>query len=249
MSIRSLVALAAGCLLVPFAAAGCGSTSGAPVQALGKPDVTITPAQWRAEFKKDAAAARAKYKGKVIEMSGTVDSARPDPYGLCGYINLEVANDFEGVRCVLTDKTPWKKVSPGSKVKVRGMSSDVIAGDLKPCEIIEAGPNPGVVVTAPELARQFAADRRAANQKYDDKWAYVKGEVTEKTSSKGCAVLLKLKGEKDVIVTCCFGEAYKAGLEAVKVGSQVDVYGRLQINPGPQEKAVALIICVLTDAK
>jgi hypothetical protein len=25
--------------------------------------------------------------------------------------------------------------------------------------------------------------------------------------------------------------------------------GRLQINPGPQEKAVALIICVLTDAK
>jgi hypothetical protein len=182
-------------------------------------------------------------------MSGTVDSARPDPYGQCGYINLEVPNDFEGVRCVLADKKPWKKVSPGSKVKVRGKSSEVISGDLNPCEIVEAGPNPGVIITAQELARQFAADRKGAGQKYDEKWAYVKGEVAEKTSSQGCAVLLKLKGEKDVIVTCCFGEAYKRGLESVKVGSQVDVYGRLQISPAAQEKVVSLLICVLTEAK
>jgi hypothetical protein len=264
MLVRSLLARAAGCLLVAVAAAGCGdqesaSTGDRPAAGggkkgpaappLGKPDLVVSPAQWRADFKKDSSAARAKYKGKVIEMSGTVDSARPDPYGQVGYINLEVPNDFEGVRCVLADKKPWRRVSPGSKVTVRGRSSAVIAGDLRPCEIVKAGPNPGVVISARELARQFAADRKEAARKYGDKWAYVKGEVVEKTSSKGCAVLLKLKGDKGVGVHCCFGEAYKRGLERVRVGSQVDVFGSLQVPTAPRETTVSVLICVLTDAK
>jgi hypothetical protein len=264
MFARWFLPLAAGTLFVTLAATGCGNKEGASSQgspaedarknppapaALGKPDVIVSPAQWRAEFKKDAAAAKAKYKGKLIEMAGTVDSARPDPFGQVGYISLEVPNDVEGVRCVLADKKPWTKVSPGSKVKVRGRSSEVISGDLSPCELVEAGPNPGVVLTARELARQFAADRKEAAKKYDEKWAYIKGEVTEKTSSQGCAVLLKLKGEGAVRVDCCFGAAYKGGLEAVKAGSQVDVFGRLQVYPGPQENVVSVLICVLTDAK
>ena len=48
---------------------------------------------------------------------------------------------------------------------------------------IQAGPNPGVVVSAQELTKEFAADRKAARKKYDDKWGYVKGEVAESTSS------------------------------------------------------------------
>jgi hypothetical protein len=267
MSGRSLATRAAGAVLAALIASGCGNTDGAsapggpsgadsarkdsPREALGKPDVVVSPAEWRAAFKKDSAAARARYKGKVIEMSGTVDSARPDPYGLCGYISLEVPNDLVGVRCVLADKKPWRKVSPGSKVKVRGMSSDVIAGDLKPCEIVEAGPNPGVVITARELARLFAADRREAVKKYDEKWAYVKGEVAEKASTEHCAVLLRLKGEAGIGLTCCFGKpaGYRAGLDGVRVGSQVDVFGRLQVSPGPREKEISFIMCFLTDAK
>jgi uncharacterized protein (TIGR03067 family) len=218
--------------------------------AQGAPDLVVTPAQWRMDFKKDAKAAKAKYKGKTIEMFGVVDSARPDPFGgPFGYISLEVADDLEGVRCVLKDTKPWKKVSPGSKVQVRGKSSELISGDLNPCEIIEAGPNPGVVVSAADLAREYAADRREAEKKYDSKWAYIKGEVIERTSSKGCPVLLKLKGAGDITVHCCFGDLYKRGTESLKAGSQVDVYGRLSVDSAPSEKSVSLLMSMLTDAK
>src|SRR5437762_156138 len=82
-------------------------------------------------------------------------------------------------------------------------------GDLNPCEIVEAGPNPGVVITAAELTKQFGADRQETRKKYDEKWAYIKGEVISVTKPQGCAVLLTLKGAGDITVTCCFGEAYK----------------------------------------
>jgi hypothetical protein len=249
MSARLWVGLAAASLLLFVGV--CNQLDGQQGKgALGKADLVVTPAEWRADFKKDAQAAKAKYKGKVIEMSGVVDSARPDPFGApVGFIDLEVANDFAGVRCVLKDPKPWKKVSPGSKVTVRGKSSDVVSGDLNPCEIVEAGPNPGVVISATELAKQFAADRSAAQKKYDDKWAYVKGEVIERTKSEGCAVLLKLKGDGDIIVTCCFGEAYKFTADKVKSGSKVDIYGRLSINPGPKEKTVPLLMSLVTDVE
>src|SRR5262249_34234728 len=133
---------------------------GAGPAGLGKPDLVVTPAEWRAEFKKDSTAAKAKYRGKVIEMSGTLEGVRPDPFGTqFAFIEFDVANDFAGVRCVLTDPRPWRKVGPGSKVKVRGKSSEIHAGDLNPCEIVEAGPNTSVIITAAQLAKEFAADR------------------------------------------------------------------------------------------
>jgi hypothetical protein len=261
MSARPLLALAAGLLVITLAAPGCskkeeppkgggppadGGGKGSAPQALGKPDLTVTPAEWRAEFKKDPEAARAKYKDKVVEMSGTVSSVRPDPYGEVGYVNLDVPNDFEGVRCVLADKKPWTKVSPGSKVKVKGRSSDRTGGDLSPCEIVEAGPNPAVVISAQELAKQFAADRKAARKKYDEKWAHVKGEVAEKIADK---VALRLKGEGGISVLCYFPQPYKQMLDAVKAGSKVDLFGELSVFDGPQDKEVTLNKCVVTDVK
>jgi hypothetical protein len=230
--------------------AGAGAKNGKGPAPIGKANLVVTPAEWRADFKKDSAAAKAKYKGKVIEMSGIVTSARPDQFGApFGFINLNVADDVVGVRCVLADPKPWKKVSPGSKVTVRGKSSETLSGDLNPCEIVEAGPNPGVVITALELTKQFAADRMETQKKYDEKWAYVKGEVIMRSKSEGCAVLLTLKGDGDITVNCCFGEAFKRTADGVKVGSKVDVFGRLQVDPDPKENAVMLLISVLTDAQ
>jgi hypothetical protein len=217
---------------------------------LGKADLVVTPAQWRADFKKDAKTARAKYAGKVVEMTGTIDSVRPEPFGApYSYISFEVAGDFEGVRCVLSDPRPWLKVSPGSRVKVRGKSSDVVSGDLKPCEIVEVMSNPGVTVTAPELARQFAADRKGAQKKFDDKWANLKGDVVARSKSKFCVAVLTLKGAGDVTVNCCFGEAGKRGTEKIKVGAKVAVFGRLSVGPGAREKSIWLNSCFLTEAK
>jgi hypothetical protein len=251
MSTRYLVTLLTALLLLTLAAtapAGGDKKSTAP-QPLGKPDLVVSPADWRAEFKKDSQAARAKYRGKVIEMSGTVSSARPDPYGLCGYISLDVADDAFGVRCVLTDLKPWKRVSPGSKVKVRGKSSDLIAGDLRPCEIVEAGPNPGVVITAEELSRQFAANRKQTSARYDGKWAYVKGKVSEKSPAKSSAAWFKLKGAGGITVKCSTGDAYKDMVSRVKVGARIEVFGQLQIFDGPADREISVGMYGWTDAK
>src|SRR5947207_99968 len=139
MSARPLIALATGFLLVTLAAPGCSKKEGPPVkgsppaaeggqkesppQALGKADVTVTPAAWHAEFKKDPEAAKAKYKDKVVEMSGEVTGVRPDPYGAVGIMDLDVPNDAFGVKCMLADLKPWTKVSAGSKVDVFGQLS------------------------------------------------------------------------------------------------------------------------------
>jgi hypothetical protein len=261
MSARPLIALATGFLVITLAAPGCDKKEPPPTQggssadggkkdpapqALGKPDFTVTPAEWKAEFKKDPEAAKAKYKDKVVEMSGTVSSVRPDPYGEVGRVDLEVPNDAYGVECLLADKKPWTKVSPGSKVKVRGKLWDRFSGVLNPCQIVEAGPNPAVTVSAQDLAKQFAADRTAARKKYHDKWAYVSGEVAEKSDAE---VTLKLKGEGGISVLCSFPPPYKKSLEPVKVGSKVDLFGQLWVLDGPQDKAVALRHTVLTDVK
>src|SRR5262245_15415033 len=44
-------------------------------------DFTLDAKTWKEEWKKDSAAAGAKYRGKVIELSGAVDSADQDPFG------------------------------------------------------------------------------------------------------------------------------------------------------------------------
>jgi hypothetical protein len=261
MPARCLIALAVGSLTLTLAAPGCGQKEEPPAaggpsaadgdkksspQALGKADLIVTPAEWRAAFKKDSQAAKDNYKDKVVEMSGTVSSVRPDPYGLVGYVNLDVPNDLEGVRCVLADKKPWRKVSPGSKIKVRGKSSDRFSGDLSPCAIVEAGPNPALTISAQELAKDFAADRKEARKKYHEKWAHVRGEVAEKLSEK---IALKLKGAGDIWVICYFPQPYKNQLEPVKSGSKVDIFGELSVFDGPQDREVTLNGCALTDVK
>ncbi len=266
MSVRPLLALTTGLLLVGLTAPGCGKKEELPAKgaaqgdgggkgepaskALGKPDVTMDAAAWHAEFKKDADAARAKYKDKVIELSGTVDAVMPSPFGDSGNVFLEVPKETIGVQCRTTEVKPWKKVSPGSKVKIRGKVSEFGRGELVQAEIVEAGLNPGVVISAEQLAKEFVADRAAARKKYHDKWAYVTGDVLERTSEKYCWVLLKLKGEGDVTVNCCFGEgAYKKPVEPIKAGSKVDVFGRLSVYDGPKDKVIHLNMCELTSAK
>jgi hypothetical protein len=264
MTNRSLLGLAVGALLAALAAGGCtkkdeGSAKGPPAGAepkrdaynepLGAPEVTVTPAEWHAEFKKDSKAATAKYKGKVVELAGEVSTVSGDPYDNVGYVFLKVPGDILGVRCATRDKKPWVKVSPGSQVKVRGrISGTYSTGDLDPAEITEAGPNPGVVISAQQLAKEFAADRKAAREKYDNKSAYVDGEITEKGSSQYCGIQLKLKGEGDAYVSCCFGKAANTKpLESAKPGQKVKVFGTLSVIDGEKQKEVYLNTCELTE--
>jgi hypothetical protein len=224
------------------------------IQPLGQPDVAVDPAAWHAEFKKNPKAALAKYKDKVVELAGTVKGVGEDPHGQVGYVYLAVEGSLLGIRCATADKTPWRKVAPGSKVKIKGKVEEEVGGgrlgSLFPAEIVEAGPNPAPILAAPELAKEYAADRKAVREKYDAKWVYVEGEVTEKKSpQEGGAVRLTLKGDKGISIDCGFpAESNKKALEAVKVGSSVKVLGQLSVFADEQDTGVALTFCQLTPA-
>ncbi len=113
-------------------------------------------------------------------------------------------------------------------------------------EIVETGPDPAVVISAQQLANEYAADGKSATAKLDDKWAHVEGEVVEKTTSNDCAVLLRLKGENDVAVSCCFGDRNKRPVEALKVGTKVKVFGQLSLW---KEKEVFLNSSILSEPR
>jgi hypothetical protein len=204
-------------------------TSSAPAS-LVKVDYTLDVGQWHAEFGKDPKAAFGKYNGKVVELTGEVEWVSEDPSQQVGCVYLRVEGAPLQDRCATIDKQPWLKVSPGSKVRIRGKMPEYgLPRDLEEAEIVEAGPNPALVMSAQQLTTEYAADRKAGNDKFDEKWAILEGEVVEKGPAKDCAVQLKLKGTDDVTVRCGFGDRNKKPLDAVKVGSRVKVFGQLSI--------------------
>jgi hypothetical protein len=262
---RTMIGLA-GILFVAFAA-GCkkSDTTGATgaeskkdgaaadpkkeaAAPLGKPDVTMDAVAWHAEFKKDNKAAKQKYKGKVVELTGTVRDLTDDPYGNVGYIYLEVKGDILGVRVATKDKKPWLTVAQGSQIKVKGKEPEAgLPADLFEAEIVDAGPNPAML-SAEQLAKEYTADRKATAAKYNEKRVNVEGEVVEKGKSQYCDVQLKLKGAGEITISCCFGGAANTqGLGAAKPGQKLKVFGTLSLLDNPNEKVIHLNTCALTE--
>jgi hypothetical protein len=241
--------LASGCGKTdqPAAPGAAESSGSATNDTSGKADFSLDVAQWHTEFTNDPSAAVDKYKGKVVEVSGMVEFVSEDPAEQVGCVYLKVDGPPLQDRCATTDKKPWLKVSPGSKVKLRGKVPEFgLPCDLVGAEIVEAGPDPAVVISAQQLAKEYATDSKSATAKLDDKWAHVEGEVVEKTTSNDWAVLLKLKGDKEVVVSCCFGDRNKRPLEPVKVGTKVKVFGQLSLW---KDKEVFINSSILSDPR
>jgi hypothetical protein len=117
------------------------------------------------------------------------------------------------------DKAPWNSVSQGSKVTLRGHGiSGGVAGDVADCVITQAGPNPGIVVSAQELSTYFAADQEEAEKKYGSKCAYVDGEIVEKAFPEDSKLVLKLKAERDFVVLAYFEAPPQRGERAAQSG-------------------------------
>jgi len=202
-------------------------TSSAP-GSLVKADYTLDVGQWHADFGKDPQAAVGKYKGKVVELTGEVEWLSEDPSQQVGCVFLKMEGAPLRDRGATIDKQPWLRVSPGSKVRIRGKMPDYgLPRDLGEAEIVEAGPNPALVTSAQQLAMDYAADPKAGKDNYDEKWAILEGEVVEKGPGKDSAVQLKLKGTDDVAVRCGFGDRYKKPLDAVQGVSKVKAFGQL----------------------
>jgi hypothetical protein len=217
-----------------------------PVKDPAPPDVTDTPPKFTLtadelarEYQKDRAAADKKYDGAVIEVSGEVSMVGTNLAGDA----LVFLNDR--LTCATVDKEPWASVSKGQKVTIKGAwLQSRGSASLEGCVIVEKGPNPATVLTAEQLAAEYAAGRQAAINKYKEKYLIVTGEVVTKDENRAGAPVLRLKGTDKVSVDCGFtadDEAKKA-VEPLAAGHKVKVIG-LFLAVEHTDKSVALRLC------
>lgn len=263
MFIRTLLGLTAGFLMAVLAA-GCGkkktetstpSPESTPtgtfkdqlIPKASKPEVSTDPASFRAEFKANGQAASQKYFGKTIEMTGIVARMGDDPFDKGPFISLKAEGEWT-VSCATTDEKPWLTVMPGSKIKLKGKLPRGLSYQnptIAECVVIENGPKPETT-TAVKLTKTYATNRKAAKEKYREKWVNLEGEIIDAKVVAGNDMIVRLKGDGDLIVNCSI---VKNGLEAAKPGQTVKVFGQLNVADADSVKVVYIYATALTELK
>jgi hypothetical protein len=85
-----------------------------------KADIEIEASVLTHEFEENEEAANAKYLGKVIAVSGIVNSISEDEENLSVY--LKNAEDISGIMCTLKKITVADiQIKPGDQIKIKGM--------------------------------------------------------------------------------------------------------------------------------
>ncbi len=195
-------------------------------------DVTLTPAEYLAEFTKLNLAMGPRYQGKVVELKGTVKglgalSGRPE------LLVIDPGKEHEYVRCLMAgDEEFWARISKGQQVNVKGLVRDPQGSPmLINCGIASAGPATGVTTTAEDLAKEFAADGEQAAAKYKGKSLVLTGEVVSVTAW-GTSRGVKLKGTADRPVECVFhsNESSQERDKRFAPGAKIKLYAEYDNN-------------------
>src|SRR5438309_97965 len=161
--LKLLATLALALLTFPAAASD-------ELPALGKPDVKATAEKFVKEAVKDAKAAEARLKGKVIELTGSVSTANPtySPWGIDLSAGKWKPTDMWGLfaECEVP-KDQREKVwllARNQKVKVVGELQAVQKDRIRliHCQVTELERNPMPTIRAVELAKAYAKNEREA---------------------------------------------------------------------------------------
>lgn len=103
-----------------------------------KPEFTMTAAELANGFT-DEEAGNKKYKGKVVQVSGTVSEIGQDPMG-APFVSMKGDNDMVGVAGMFTedDQDAVSKIKVGDKLSIIGTVDEVVIYvQLKDCFIVK----------------------------------------------------------------------------------------------------------------
>jgi hypothetical protein len=198
--------------------------------ATAKPDFTLDPKAWYTEWTANDRAARDKYEGKVVELSGEVSevTARLEGDRIArGVVIIKAVGKDHTIRCLTTDLHPWERVSAGSKVKMRGVVPPFAEFPmLGPSIIVEASPNPAIVISALQLTKEYDDEPKKTVERYKDKYLIVEGEILQKKTDALGITMAFLKGAEDAPpVVCKFPHAMRTEAAALKGGQKIKVVG------------------------
>jgi uncharacterized protein (DUF1330 family) len=209
-----------------------------------KPDFTVTEPDLLKEYNADKQSAKTKYGGKILEVTGIVNSVENDNstwpqlhVNLCEKIDFE--HIFSVIKCFFPEKEKGRVLAmfKGQRVTIRGRWTEMGAYiRLNECTVIKAEPDPAISITAVELTKAAASNEETAKKKYNDKYLIVEGVVakTEKKDKFSFQVTLEGFDEnvpEPVRVDVLFNllvvsEKNKKRLAALKKGDTIKLRGQ-----------------------
>ncbi|MCA9069184.1 MAG: hypothetical protein KDA84_09690 [Planctomycetaceae bacterium] len=154
--------------------------STAPQQVVKAPEFRLTAEELRKEFHTDKNAAFQKYRGKLIEVMGTVAKVG---VSLSGVAYIRLSGDPEkrrdNLECKTLEQTPWAEALPGQQVVLRGTYPTInISQFLEDCEVVQVTGEPEVPkVTAEDYGKLAAMNERGPLEKYGSKPFLIKGTL------------------------------------------------------------------------
>lgn len=137
--------------------------------------------EWRAQRKQTLD----KYKGNILEISGTISLATNDTSALLPLVSLAdaEAKNRSAVKCYFsgTDWAAIQRLCEGQKITVRGqlIDSDGSEPMLLNCQLQEAEDSPALEATIAGLIEEYKSDEKKMAEKYDSHWLLVEGFVAE----------------------------------------------------------------------
>lgn len=188
----------------------------------------VSARQYHAEWRADKRAAAGMYQGRVVELAGTV-RATGGRAGGGAFVTLE-----PGIECLMAEPRPWARLVPGQRVAIRGLGhwAEPTGGGLDRGVIAD----PGDYGAVPVLAATLAAEP----EKYTSKWVVVAGEVAAVEPDPAGGVLIGLKTDRSVKVTCHVPVALRELCGAVTVGRTFRAVGEPTAGPGAVDLRAAL---------
>ncbi|MDB5310875.1 MAG: tRNA anti-like [Gemmataceae bacterium] len=200
-----------------------------PKDTLPAADFKLTAGEFAKEFRKDAKAAREKYKGKIVELNSTVSSAALGYEGKNSYVGVETPDPAvkfgnPEVMCLSNDPEFFAQFGRGQTARIKGKVGP--GGSLMSCEVVEKGADTRILVSSETLAKDFTADPEKALAKYERKTLVVSGKISAIKPYPGLKVkYLELTGDDKMVIECRYSEPNV--VEKYQVGQTVKVYGAI----------------------
>lgn len=203
-------------------------------------------AEYYKEVDIDPRKAEKKYEGSRIELTARVWSIgiseempgypptptllvlkRPD-------LDISDLNSDNLLVFLTKDPQPWKRISPGGTVTVRGRC-DQRGGSMVPvladCEILAATGDPVPFITVEQMAKEYKADPEAAKKKFDkasegifEPVMIVEGEITSIDGPDDYHMHLKTDNEVKIAVSFS-GIGWQNMHKKFKVGDRAQFIG------------------------
>jgi uncharacterized protein YdeI (BOF family) len=190
-----------------------------------KPDFTFTADEWHVAVNKEPA----KYKGKIIEVSGEVqlvtDQAAMGKQVALSLVHFKVKDQTLGFRAACPDAS-WKTMIPDKKATVRGVSSEGMKGELFPCVVVKSE---GQIKTyqASALAKEVIENSSQAMDAHNGEWCSIEGKLIKSQNDKYGFLELIVEGSDGKNLTCSLVKEEMDKAKTIPAGTKIKIFGKL----------------------